>query len=173
MITLNSPEDAKGPLGAARRWVTDVIREASTTMQSLVAFSALLASINPMLSILIRGHAAVIVNLVVSIVGSVLAVLSMVILVAQKVVSILDGSGSLGALSGAGGDAESALVKEADITEGTVLVDHGDKAWEDLANLKNDLNTLRGSFQQGGPSDTRPAIESTSSDATKVGGDEL
>ena len=111
------------------------------------------------------------VNLVVSIIGSVLAVLSMIILIAQKVVSILDGSG-LGALSGAGGQTESALVREVDITEGTVLVDHGEKVWEDLANLKNDVNALRKSFR-GRPSDTRATIKSASSDETKVGGDEL
>jgi len=174
-LPLLPSEDAKGPLGGAKRWIKDAIREANTVMQSLMAFSTLLASINPMLAILIHGHAGIIVKLVVSIIGSALAVSSMMILLAQKIVSVLDGAGGLGAISlSSGEEVESALVKEVEITEGTVLERSSEGAWEDLGNLRNDLNTLQESFHQQSSSggDTRASINkstSSSSDTTKVG----
>src|SRR5260370_20594952 len=92
-----SPEDVEGLLGVAGRWTTDVIREADTVKQSLIAFSTVLASISPLLSIVLHGRGASSIRLVVSIVGTVLAVLGMVIVLAQKIVSILDAVESHGA----------------------------------------------------------------------------
>ncbi len=77
-----------------------------------------------MLTIVLHGHGATTIRLAVSIVGIVLAGLGTLIILAQRVMFVLDGSGNLGALTSRDGEAESALVREVDITEGKVFVDH-------------------------------------------------
>ncbi len=75
-----------------------------------------------MLTIVLHGHGATTIRLAVSIVGIVLAGLGTLIILAQRVMFVLDGSGNLGALTSRDGEAESALVREVDITEGKVFV---------------------------------------------------
>jgi hypothetical protein len=84
-------------------------------MSSLLAFSALLASINPLLTIVLSGGNSL-VQIAISAVGSWCAVLGMVVMTLSKVAAILDGAGALVGLEIE--KTEDARVSEVDILAG-------------------------------------------------------
>jgi hypothetical protein len=100
-------------------------------MGSLLALSALLASINPILGFVIPSeHAAFIVQLVISSIGSLCAVLGMVTMLLSKVQAMWDKASAAIAIQGS----HSACVSEKEILDGKLLVDPAMNVWEDLTN---------------------------------------
>ena len=95
-------------------------------MSSLLAVSALLASINPMLGIILSSNQRLgdMVQLVCASIGSICALLGMVVMMLTRVVTLLDRgiAGVGGVLSGAH---EEVRVPEREITDGIVFAGHG------------------------------------------------
>lgn len=90
-------------------------------MSSLLGVSALLASVNPMLGILTHSPVGTILQLICASVGSLCALLSMVVMVLNKVVSVLD-EGVAGALGNVlGGADEEVRVSEHELVDGTIF----------------------------------------------------
>jgi hypothetical protein len=102
--------------------VKEALREGSALMSSLLAASALLASINPMLGIILSSTHRLgdIIQLVCASLGSICALLGMVVMVLTKVVNLLD-HGVAGVLDGAH---EEVRVSERDIVDGSVFAGH-------------------------------------------------
>ena len=102
--------------------VKEVLRESSALMSSLLAVSALLASINPMLGIILSSthRLGPIIQLVCASLGSICALLGMVVMVLTKVVNLLD-HGVAGVLGGAH---EEVRVSEREIVDGSVFAGH-------------------------------------------------
>lgn len=169
-LPLVPPEDAEGPFGATARWIIGVIREANTIKAYLIAFATVLASINPTLSIMIHGHAEVVVRLIVSITGTVLAGIGMVILAAQKIMFIVDAA-ALASCSVGGG--ENALVNEVEITEGSVFDRHLHGGESALTEMKHGLRNVRQSFRKrnrsGEEFDTRESIKEAAASSSSPG----
>lgn len=100
-----------------------ILRESNALMSSLLGVSALLASINPMLGILLHSHLGSILQLAFASIGSICALLGMVVMVLTKVVSILD-EGVAGAMAFGnvlGGADEEVRVSERELTDGTIF----------------------------------------------------
>jgi hypothetical protein len=106
------------------------VRESNGALGSLLAVSALLASVNPLLTaVLPAGWAATsIIQITVSAVGSLCAVLGMGVMALSKITAVMDGAGALGGL----GNTDDAKVTEAEILAGPVEVDSdvGEVLWQ-------------------------------------------
>lgn len=125
--------DAEGNRGGAfGAKITQLIRDSNAAMGSLLAISALLASINPIISTIITGrHLATIVQLVISTLGSLCAVLGMVSMTLSRVMAMWDKANAAISLQGA----QSARVTEKELTQGKTLVDAEANIWEDITSL--------------------------------------
>ena len=111
---------------------------------SSLAVSALLASINPMLGIILSSNQRLggMVQLVCASIGSICALLGMVVMTLTRVVTLLDqGIAGAGVLSGG---KEEVRVPEKEITDGTVFSGHGhlldDVAGQYWSRLSNSLS---------------------------------
>jgi len=130
--------------GAIGAKISDLVRQSNETMSSLLALSALLASVNPLLAaVLPRGYNFV--QIAISALGSLCAMLGMVVMTLSKIIAILDGTGALLGLE----KAEDARVSEAEILGGAADadLDVGQELWKRIKELPSIGSILPGKLK--------------------------
>jgi hypothetical protein len=117
--------------------VKEILRESSALINSLLAVSALLASINPMLGITLSSNHRLgdILQLTCASIGSMCAMLGMIMMALTRVVTLLDqGVALAGALGGVLGAHEEVRVAEREITDGSIFAGIGGELPGDITN---------------------------------------
>lgn len=128
-------------------------------MNSLLAVSALLASINPMLGIILSSNHRLgnTLQLVCASIGSVCAMLGMIVMALTRVVTLLD-QGVAGALGGVLGAHEEVRVTEREITDGTVFAGSGSGLPGDIITWRGWSRLNTGSSAQSSPVGAAPRL---------------
>jgi hypothetical protein len=117
-------------MGGAAAQLGTLLRESNVLLSSLLAVSALLASINPMLAIVITSpYVSGIVQLAVASIGSVCAIVGMVVMVLTKFLDVWDRgasglaelAGNVAMTDGVGDIVDPARVSEREILDGSIF----------------------------------------------------